>query len=285
MKFQSPEQSTESESCVGHGGQEDIGTKALRSCAIENYCRFYGLPAGCATIEQVVDSSAGIYGWAAYDGPSIAFEQSPMYPNSKPRQEIIAARQRNDHLDLYLSDEGQDELKELADRRNVPPSDKSLSALSYASNCLSAASTQADGWIQLELTAGSGACDSVDPRTGACEGFEIFPSLQSEHGFSYEVANGQELPCLGERRLQMRTEGSDLTRVMAIQVADVRKPLLSLSRCADAGYERRFGKRFGCLYDTTNGDMIPLERRGNLYFLKCWVRQAPNASEPFGRQR
>ena len=46
-----------------------------------------------------------------------------------------------------------------------------------------------------------------------------------------------------------------------------------------------FGKRYGCIFDTTNGDVIPLERRGNLYFLKCWVREAPNASELFGRQR
>ena len=75
-------------------------------------------------------------------------------------------------------------------------------------------------------------------------------------------------------------------RAMAVQVADVHKALLSLARCADAGYESRFGKDWGCLYDKTNGDVIPLERRGNLYFLSCWVRPIdPDNASPFGRQR
>ena len=51
--------------------------KAIRECAIENYCKFYGLPMMRATIEQVEHSSAGILGWAAYDGASIPFEFSP----------------------------------------------------------------------------------------------------------------------------------------------------------------------------------------------------------------
>jgi hypothetical protein len=158
--------------------------------------------------------------------------------------------------------------------------------LNYAKGCLSVASSAGnDGWIQIELTADSGACDSVMPRTGPCEGMKIWPSIQSERGFAYEVANGAELPCLGERRLQVWTEGSEMPRQMAIQVADVHKPLLSLSRCADGGYESRFGRKWGCLFDTTNGDVIPLERRGNLYFLKCWVKPDPNASTPFGGQR
>ena len=63
-----------------------------------------------------------------------------------------------------------------------------------------------------------------------------------------------------------------------MQVADVHKPLLSLSRCADMGFESRFGATMGCLIDTTSGEVIPLQRRGNLYVLRCWIRAAP-----FGR--
>ena len=65
---------------------------------------------------------------------------------------------------------------------------------------------------------------------------------------------------------------------MNIQVADIHKPLLSLSRCADMGYESRFGKIAGALIDDETGDVIPLIRKGNLYVLKCWLRAAP-----FGR--
>lgn len=239
----------------------------------------------CATIEQVEHSSAGVLGWAAYDGPSIRFEPNPI-SSSRPRQEILRNRRRK-NADYYMTDEGQRELQRLAEDRNSPPTG-GLSILNYSRGCLSAATTQggsSGGWVMLELTADSGACDSVMPRTGPCEGIRIWPSIQSERGFAYEVANGDELPCLGERRLEVATEGSGILRAMAIQVADVHKLLLSLSRCADAGYESRFGRTYGCLFDTTNGGVIPLERRGNLYFLKCWVREAPNASEPFGRQR
>ena len=40
----------------------DIGIKVFHECAIENYCRFYGIPPGGATIMQVDHSSAGILG-------------------------------------------------------------------------------------------------------------------------------------------------------------------------------------------------------------------------------
>ena len=60
-----------------------------------------------------------------------------------------------------------------------------------------------------------------------------------------------------------------------MQVADVHKGLLSLSRCADMGFESRFGRRYGCLIDSGSGEVIPLTRKGNLYMLKCLVRAAP----------
>ena len=68
----------------------------------------------------------------------------------------------------------------------------------------------------------------------------------------------------------------------AMQVADVHKALLSLSRCADMGFESRFGSHFGCLVDTQTGEVIPMKRQGNLYILRAWIRAAPVA--PFGRQ-
>ena len=76
----------------------------------------------------------------------------------------------------------------------------------------------------------------------------------------------------------MWTEGAAAPKAIAMQVADVHKPLLSLSRCADAGYESRFGARAGALIDSATGEVIPLVRKGNLYVLRAWVRAAP-----FGR--
>ena len=65
---------------------------------------------------------------------------------------------------------------------------------------------------------------------------------------------------------------------MNLQVADVHMALLSLSKCADLGFESRFGKRAGALIDAETGEVVPLQRKGNLYVLKCWLKAAP-----FGR--
>ena len=56
----------------------------------------------------------------------------------------------------------------------------------------------------------------------------------------YKVANGQSIPNLWERRCFVWTEGATEVKKMNMQVADVDKGLLSLSRCADMGFEDRF---------------------------------------------
>ena len=134
-----------------------------------------------------------------------------------------------------------------------------------------------DGWIEIELTADSGACDTVIPRKTA-ESIPILPSLASLRGMEYEVANGQSIPNLGERRCLVWTEGATVAKKMNMQVADVHKGLLSLSRCADMGFEGRFGRRAGALVCENTGEVIPLVRKGNLYVLRVWVKAAP-----FGR--
>ena len=53
----------------------------------------------------------------------------------------------------------------------------------------------ADEWVEVELTAGSGACDTAISRKIA-ESIPIRPSLASLRGMEYEVANGQSIPNL-----------------------------------------------------------------------------------------
>jgi hypothetical protein len=141
---------------------------------------------------------------------------------------------------------------------------------------LSSAASANDGdeWIEVELTADIGAYDTVMPRAmDQC--IPIQPSLQSLSSMMYEVADGNEIPNLGERRCVMWTEGASVGRKINLQVADVHKALLSLSRCADMGFESRFGRRAGVLIDEESGDIIPQQRKGNLYVLKCWLKAAP----------
>ena len=62
----------------------DIGLDALKECATQKYCRYHGLPKGCATMAQIEDSSAGVAKWASYEGPSLHDYEVPPVSNSEP---------------------------------------------------------------------------------------------------------------------------------------------------------------------------------------------------------
>ena len=111
-----------------------------------------------------------------------------------------------------------------------------------------------------------------------CLGIPIQPSLQSVRGMPYEVADGGEVPNLGETRCLMWTENASEAPHINMQVADVHKALLSFSRCADMVFESCFGRVAGALIDEETGEVVPLHRKGNLYVLKCCLKVAP-----FGR--
>ena len=148
----------------------------------------------------------------------------------------------------------------------------SLSPTTFVTNALYPVSQgEADGWVEVEMCADTGACDNVMPQNMLSH-VQVVPSEQSKAGVLYEVANRQTIPNLGERRLLMWPETSESPKKITMQVADVHKALLSLSRCADMGYESRFGKWAGALIDSVSGEVIPLQRKGNFYTLKVWVK-------------
>ena len=190
-------------------------------------------------------------------------------------------------MDYWLTEEGQDELLRKAAERNRHPADRGLYPLGYTresqallASAGASSNVSSDGWVQVKLCADTGACDTVMPRI-ECAHIPIVPSLQSIQGLEYEVADGHEIPNLGERQCIMWTEGASTGRRINLQVADVHKALLSLSRCADMGFESRFGRRAGALIDEVTEEVIPLEREGNLYVLRCWLRAKD--PDPFPR--
>ena len=132
----------------------------------------------------------------------------------------------------------------------------------------------------MEVAVDSGACDTVMPLS-ICD-FQILPSYQSRNKMAYEVANGESIPNLGERPCIIRTPGSWQERKITFQVADVHKPLLSISRAADAGFNCTLTDKGGWLIPRDGGESIPIKRRGNLYVMTCWVK--PDKSS-FSRPR
>ena len=74
------------------------------------------------------------------------------------------------------------------------------------------------------------------------------------------MANGATIPNFGERRCEVMTIGSLQANRITFQVADVHKPLLSVSGCADMGFDCYLGQNWGQLRDRVSGAFIPLER-------------------------
>ena len=161
-----------------------------------------------------------------------------------------APNKKNSDIDFCKSEKGQADLKRKVEEAAKPPTAPRLgrwkktggvsSATFSGSLCpldytqaskahLSPMGPAAEEWFQIELTADSGACDTVIPKS-MCPGIPIMPSFQSLRGMEYEVANGAPIPNLGERRCQRWTEGAEAPKNTSMQVVDVHKALLSLSR-------------------------------------------------------
>ena len=86
------------------------------------------------------------------------------------------------------------------------------------------------------------------------------------------MANGEVVSNLGERHISMMTVGSTTMKQVTFQVADVRKPVMAVSKCADFGFECRLGPTGGVLVDHATGEQIPLAKREHIYFMKAWVK-------------
>ena len=99
------------------------GIQVLKDTAVENYARLFGIEPGCATLAQVENSSSGLAGWAAYEGPGIEYIV-PSISSSRPRKEIEEERRRkkaNRTLDHRMSKEGQKELQKMIEEGDENP--------------------------------------------------------------------------------------------------------------------------------------------------------------------
>ena len=87
--------------------------------------------------------------------------------------------------------------------------------------------TEQDGWICLKSMMDSGCVDFVMPPN-LLPDKPIRDSAGSRRGQHYTVANGRELPNMGERELDVVTDGGGTLQV-TYQVAEVTRPLASVS--------------------------------------------------------
>ena len=76
------------------------------------------------------------------------------------------------------------------------------------------------------------------------------------------------------------TGNSQTEHRLTIQVADVNRALLSVSKAVDGGNRVVFSKDWSDIEDMNTGERTTLSRRGGLYVLDTWVRSRPNDGRP-----
>ena len=80
-------------------GDGDIGLMASEDCAREHDGRFWAINPSDISMNQVIDSSAGIEGWAGYEGPKACDQEPTVHiPSTKPPAEILRDRQRKNMI-------------------------------------------------------------------------------------------------------------------------------------------------------------------------------------------
>ena len=124
-------------------------------------------------------------------------------------------------------------------------------------------------WEPIELAVDSGASETVIPD-GTVKSVQLTPSDASKRGVQYEVANGERIPNLGQKSFQGITLDGQRRGITA-QVADVNKPLMSVTRLVQAGNTVVFSSTGSYVMDDATQEKIWLRESGGMYMLRLWI--------------
>ena len=101
---------------------------------------------------------------------------------------------------------------------------------------------------------------------------KVRASQGSREGVRYVTANGGTMSNQGEKHIHVLiTEGHKC--MVNMQVTDVKKPLLSVSRICDARHDVVFQKEDGFIKHTGSGQITKFNREDNAYRLKVSVTE------------
>ena len=109
-------------------------------------------------------------------------------------------------------------------------------------------------------------------------GYTLDESMGSKRGQNFLMGDGGKVPNQGQKALNLSGATSDLKSVF--QIAKVTRPLMSVGKICDEGFEVRFYKTHACILDKTGKEICKFERQpGGLYVAKLRLK-----SPSFGRQ-
>ena len=130
-------------------------------------------------------------------------------------------------------------------------------------------------WVSVDSVVDSGAVKPVAPPSMA-PGLPKRTSAGSRAGHSFSTATGAEIKNLGEQELQVVTDGG-MDSTVLFRLAEVSRPLMSVSAICDHGNRVIFGRGGGVIQNLATGLEVPFERRGGIYAMVLWIRGNGNS--------
>ena len=135
--------------------------------------------------------------------------------------------------------------------------------------------SQEDGlWITVDY----GASENVISELAAPE-FVTKPSEGSKRRIKYIAANGSIMTNKGEKEVKVVTEEGHRC-MLRMQVTDVKKPLMSVSRICDAGHKVVFTPAGGEIVHLKSGQTTKFHRIDNVYRLKVGLAKNADFAGP-----
>jgi hypothetical protein len=127
-------------------------------------------------------------------------------------------------------------------------------------------------WEEIEMAVDSGATETVIGED-MLSSIEMKDSWASKHGVEYEVANGERIPNMGEKKFQGITESGTMRNLTA-QVSEVNKALLSVKKIIAAGNRVVFDEDGSYIEDKNSQEKIWLKEDKGMFMLKMWVKNS-----------
>jgi hypothetical protein len=126
-----------------------------------------------------------------------------------------------------------------------------------------------DGEDYIDFTVDSGAADTVADKCIAPE-CPVVPSAGSMKGVKYVAAAGKVISNEGEKNVTTQTAEGHVCGIK-IQIAQVNKALLSVSKICDAGHEVIFTQAGGRIVHQETGQVMNFRRVDGVYRLRVKI--------------
>ena len=136
--------------------------------------------------------------------------------------------------------------------------------------------------VEVEVTLDSGCCNHVLDSEDA-PGYLVQESPGSRRGQSFVVGSGERVPNKGQVHLNLEahvSNGRPLSAQSTFEVAEVSRPLMSVSRICEQGHSCLFTSEGAKVIDSSGKELYSFKNSNGLYVANMKLKPP----EPFRRQ-